>query len=62
VTGRVENLLHPRRDRWQQHFAFKGAHIEGLTASGRATVETLALNDARRVELRQALLGFGELS
>ena len=28
--------------------------------SGRATVEVLALNDPRRLELRQGLLGLGE--
>jgi hypothetical protein len=61
VTGQVENLFHPRGDRWQEHFTFKGAHTEGLTAVGRATVESLVLNDPRRLELRQQLLGFGEL-
>jgi hypothetical protein len=39
VTGAVENLFHPRRDHWPEHF-----------------VEALALNDARRLELRQELL------
>ena len=48
---RVENLFHPRSDRWDDHFAFREAHIEGLTPSGRATVEVLVLNDARRLEL-----------
>jgi hypothetical protein len=61
-TGQIENLFHPRRDRWREHFTFKGTHIEGLTAIGRATVEALALNDPRRLELRQSLLEFGELS
>jgi len=61
-TGRVENLFHPRRDRWDDHFAFRGANIKGLTPSGRATVEVLALNDPRRLALRQELLGLGELT
>jgi len=60
-TGRVERLFHPRRDLWHEHFTFRGAHIEGLTQCGRATVEVLALNDARRLELRQELLALGEL-
>ncbi len=51
LTGRVENLFHPRRDRWHEHFAFQEAYIKGLTPPGRATVEVLAL-----------ILGFGELS
>jgi 5-methylcytosine-specific restriction endonuclease McrA len=45
-TGRVENLFHPRRDRWHEHFAFQDAYIKGLTPSGRGTVEVLAFNDA----------------
>jgi len=46
LTGRVENLFHPRRDRWHEHFAFQDAYIKGLTPSGRGTVEVLAFNDA----------------
>jgi hypothetical protein len=33
-----------------------------LSASGRATVQVLAMNDARRLALRQELLPHGELS
>jgi hypothetical protein len=58
----VEILFHPRRDQWVEHFAFPGAYLEGLTATGRVTVEVLALDDARRIELRQELLGLGELT
>jgi hypothetical protein len=61
LTGHIENLFHPRRDRWHEHFTFREAYIEGLTPFGRATVEVLMLNDARRIELRQELLAFGEL-
>ncbi len=35
------------------------AHIEGTTAVGRATVQVLAMNDIRRVELRSELLKKG---
>jgi hypothetical protein len=62
VTGAVEILFHPRRDHWPEHFAFRGAYLEGLTPAGRVTVEVLALNDARRIELRQELLALGELT
>ena len=58
-TGGVEILFHPRRDRWTDHFVFQGAHIQGLTPSGRATVEVLAMNDARRLELRRELPELG---
>lgn len=60
LTGGVEMLFHPRRDRWPEHFAFRGAYLEGLTPSRRATAEVLVLNDARRLELR--LLGLGSLT
>jgi len=62
LTGVVEVLFHPRRDRWADHFAFRGASVEGLTRSGRATVQVLDLNDARRLDLRQELLRLGELA
>jgi hypothetical protein len=61
ATGEIAPLFHPRRDRWTDHFSFRGAQIEGLSASGRATVQVLAMNDARRLELRQQLLALGEL-
>ena len=54
-------LFHPRRDDWSQHFRFAGPQIEGITASGRATVRLLMLNDARRCELRAELTARGEL-
>jgi hypothetical protein len=62
LTGSVAILFHPRRDRWSEHFAFRGKYLEGLTPSGRATAEVLALNDPRRLELRQELLRLGELT
>lgn len=56
MTGKVEVLFHPRRDRWADRFAFRGAYLQGLTACGRTTVAVLALNDSRRIELREELL------
>jgi hypothetical protein len=53
-------LFHPRRDRWAEHFVFRGARIDGLTASGRATAHVLRMNDARRLELRAELLARGQ--
>jgi 5-methylcytosine-specific restriction endonuclease McrA len=61
ATSEVVHLFHPRRDRWPEHFALRDAHITGLSASGRATAQLLAMNDARRLELRQELLAAGEL-
>lgn len=60
-TGDIVPLYHPRRDQWAEHFAFRGLLIEGLTPVGRVTVHVLALNDARRLEVRAELLLRGEL-
>jgi hypothetical protein len=60
-TRQVVPLFHPRHDRWSEHFVFKGARIEGISATGRATVQVLAMNDARRLEVRQEVLKYGDL-
>jgi hypothetical protein len=61
-SGRIVPLFHPRRDRWTEHFAWRGPRIEGLTAIGRATVLVLGMNDARRLDLRAELLARRELA
>jgi hypothetical protein len=61
LTGSVVSLFHPRTDDWREHFALAGVRIGGLTGIGRATVQVLAMNDARRLELRTELLAAGEL-
>jgi hypothetical protein len=60
LSGDVVRLFHPRRDRWTEHFRWRSVHIDGITAAGRATVQLLGMNDARRVELRLELLIAGE--
>ena len=60
-SGELAPLFHPRRDRWAEHFLFQGARIEGITPVGRATAHVLAMNDARRLELRFELFALGEL-
>jgi HNH endonuclease len=60
ITGETARLFNPRMDRWVEHFAWRGVWIEGLTPSGRATVQLLAMNDARRVELRPTAGGVAE--
>ncbi|HXP86264.1 MAG TPA: hypothetical protein VN841_16175 [Bryobacteraceae bacterium] len=53
-------LFHPRNDRWQDHFRVNALRIEGTTPFGRATVQVLGMNDARRLDLRKELLGRGD--
>lgn len=49
-------LFNPRRDLWYDHFIWSvdGLLIVGLTATGRATVEVLALNRERVIHIRAA--------
>jgi len=59
LTEEQVELFHPVRQRWSEHFRFKGYEIEGLTAVGRATVATLDLNHSRRQRIRQVEETFG---
>ena len=52
------NLSHPRRDDWQQHFAWSDDRLllRGLTPCGRAAIEALRLNRLGVSNLRAGLL------
>ena len=58
-TGKLTALFHPRRDVWEQHFAWNGAEILGRTPIGRVTIQVLRINLEERVALRQALIDEG---
>ena len=62
ITGRRLRLFHPRRQKWGKHFVWSSDYllIIGLTATGRATIEALALNRVELVNLRRALYLCGE--
>lgn len=47
VTQHEAPLFNPRRDAWSEHFSWQdgGRYIVGRTATGRATVDALRLND-----------------
>jgi hypothetical protein len=61
ITRELVPLFHPRRNGWAEHFVLEGERVVGLTAVGRATIQLLAMNDARRLELRAQILNSGEL-
>lgn len=61
-TEQIVPLFHPRHDRWSEHFLFEGVHIVGTSAVGRATVQVLAMNDARRQEVRREVLKNDDLT
>ena len=58
ITGRKARLFHPRRDRWEAHFAWSPDHLLliGLTPIGRATVQELDLNRKGVIRLRKLLI------
>ena len=55
ITGEIVPLVDPRRDRWLDHFRFRGPVIEGVTAVGRTTIKVLSMNDTRLIERRELL-------
>jgi hypothetical protein len=54
-SGQLVSLFHPRRDSWTEHFAWHGTEVVGRTATGRATLQLLSMNDWQRVEVRDNL-------
>jgi 5-methylcytosine-specific restriction endonuclease McrA len=61
VRGQLVPLYHPRRDRWAEHFTWSMDFtlIIGLTPSGHASVEALALNRNGVANLRRLLYSVG---
>jgi len=55
-SGQIVPLFHPRRDAWNDHFAWRGAVLVGISAIGRATAALLDVNRSPRVVVRQSLL------
>jgi hypothetical protein len=60
-TNEVTRLFDPRREHWEDHFAWDGPFLVGRTATGRTTVWLLEMNSQERVELRRLLITLGEL-
>jgi hypothetical protein len=56
VSKQVVPLFHPRRDRWRDHFEWRGALLVGRTPSGRATIVVLQINLPQRVAVRKHLI------
>jgi HNH endonuclease len=59
ATGNIVRLFNPRSDRWQSHFRFSGAAVIGLTSVGRATINTLFINDPLELAARASLIDEG---
>lgn len=54
LTGELVPLFNPRQQHWNDHFAWapEGDTVQGLTPTGRSTVEALKLNRERLVRAR----------
>ncbi len=61
VTGMLERLYHPVQEQWTDHFAWAegGVLVQGLTATGRATIQALQLNRVLLVESRKLWIAAG---
>ena len=56
ASGQIVPLFHPRRDRWREHFRWHGPRLIGLSASARATIEVLRINQSELLALRKSLM------
>ena len=54
LTGAVTELFHPRREKWEEHFAWTGLQLVGQTAIGRTTIQVLNMNSEDQLDLRAA--------
>jgi hypothetical protein len=61
-SGELVALFDPRADDWEDHFRWNGAVLVGLSATARATIDVLRINDSDRIEHRRLLLASGHWS
>lgn len=54
ATNEVTELFHPRRQQWDDHFAWDGIVIIGQTATGRTTSRVLDMNSDDQLALRSS--------
>lgn len=59
IANEMVPLFHPRKDTWDNHFAWRGPVLVGKTPVGRATIGVLAINLPDNIELREILIAEG---
>lgn len=61
LTGELVSLYQPRRQIWDEHFAWdaSGIHLIGLTAVGRITILVLRINNEVIVNARRRWVSAG---
>ena len=59
ITKKEVPLFHPRKEVWSDHFAWSEDYLKivGKTATGRATVAALKMNQKVTVNLRRVTMG-----
>jgi 5-methylcytosine-specific restriction endonuclease McrA len=55
LTGDVVRLFDPRADRWDDHFLWRNAWLEGTSPQGRATIQVLNINRHEAILVRENL-------
>jgi hypothetical protein len=58
-SGTLVPLFNPRRDRWEDHFAWRGPRVRALTPVGRVTIRVLAMNHPLVIRMRGELIAEG---
>ena len=53
ATGEDATLFNPRHESWPDHFRWRGFVVEGVSPTGRATVDTLGMNRPLMVAIRE---------
>jgi len=53
-TKRLAKLFHPRLQRWDEHFEWRGLYLAGKTAIGRTTIRVLNMNSEDHLTLRSS--------
>ncbi|NER06996.1 MAG: HNH endonuclease [Okeania sp. SIO3C4] len=62
ATGEKAPLFNPREEKWNENFVWNenATKMLGITPTGRATVETLKLNNSNLQNIRKLLFDIGE--
>lgn len=53
-TNELAPLFHPRKERWYEHFEWRGIYLIGKTAVGRTTIRVLDMNSEDQLLLRSS--------
>jgi len=59
LSGQPVPLFNPRRQRWADHFTWKGLRMIGKTPTGRAMIAYFGFNSERRLKIRAVEEYFG---